>query len=76
MEGAAEGFGVQHFCRRAFADNGVIDEDHLVGILGKHSKIVGGHQDGQVIGLADLVQHIHQGFHTLNIYAGQRLIQY
>ena len=34
-----------------------------------------GHQNGQVVGAADFVQHIHQCGHTFHIHTGKRLIQ-
>ena len=53
----------------------MVDEDHLVGVFGQHGKIVGGHKDGQVIGFADLVQHIHETDHTFNVHTAQGLVQ-
>ena len=53
----------------------MVDEDHLVGVPGQGGEIVGGHEDGQVETLSDLVQHVHQVCLTLHIHAGEGLVQ-
>lgn len=53
----------------------MVNEGHLVGVPGEHGKVVGGHENGQVVGFPDLVQHIHQGVHSLHIHAGQGFVQ-
>ena len=34
-----------------------------------------GHEDGEVVFFADLVEHLHQQLHTLDVDAGERLVQ-
>ena len=53
----------------------MVNEGHLIGIPGEHGKVVGGHEDGQVVGFPDFIQHIHKGVHSLHIHAGQGLVQ-
>ena len=50
-------------------------QHHTVAVALQHGEIVGGHQNGQVAGLADLVQHLHEKLHTLHIHTGQWFIQ-
>ena len=75
MENSSEFLGVQDLFRAALFQNGPVHQDHFVGVLGEHSKIVGDHQNGQVEALADLVQHIHQIILSFHIHAGQGLVQ-
>ena len=49
VEGAVEFLGIQHGLRVALNQNAVVDEHHLIGVPGQQGKIVGGHQDGQVV---------------------------
>ena len=36
---------------------------------------MGGHKDGQIVFGADLIEHIQQQFHAIDIHAGHRLVQ-
>ena len=36
---------------------------------------MGGHQNGQIVGLPNLIQHVHQGGHALHIHAGKGFVQ-
>ena len=47
----------------------------ICGVAVQNGKIMGSHQDGQIVGAADFVQHIHQGTHALYIHAGKGLVQ-
>ena len=67
--------GMKNRFRRALNLQRMVDEHHMVGILAKHGKIMGRHQDGKIISCPDLIQHIHQRLHTFHIHTGERLIQ-
>ena len=75
MKHTAKGIAIQYILRRTLRQHSVINEHHIVCIPGQHGKIMGGHQNGKVIILPQLVQHIHEGFHSLHIHTGKGLIQ-
>ena len=55
-------------------ENGAFEQDHFVGVLLQGGEIVGGEEDGQVIGLADLIQHVHEQMLAAHVHPGEWLV--
>ncbi len=60
MEDLLKFRGVEDLSRGSHLQNGLLKEDDLVSIMAQGGEIVGGEEDGEIIFLPDLVQHIQQ----------------
>ena len=75
MEDRLKFRGVEDLPRGSHLQNGLLKEDDLVSIMAQGGEIVGGEEDGEIIFLPDLVQHIQQKMLSPHIDPGQRLVQ-
>ena len=75
MEDRLKFRGVEDLSRGSHLQNGLLKEDDLVSIMAQGGEIVGGEEDGEIIFLPDLVQHIQQQMLSPHIDPGQRLVQ-
>lgn len=75
MKHGAELRRPQHLFRGPAGQNLLLEKNDLIGIEPQGGEIVGGEEDGEVIGAANFVQQLHDQVFPAHIHAGKGLIQ-
>ena len=75
MEDLLKGGGGEDFPRRPHGQDGILQENDLVGKALQGGEVVGGEEDGQVIFGPQLIQHVQKLPLPVDVHPGQGLVQ-